>query len=254
MLILGGLLTVATICFCCFLLVSLMAHERIITDISFAETERIELIELDLGAGGIELIGRSGDAIVSGQRIVDRGLAKPTFSEEIIGNTLRLTAKCPDFAGFNCGSRYVLSVPADIDISGSSSGGSITITGVTGALTLHSSGGDITIGDPIGPLQLSTSGGGISVTGGRSAEVVASSTSSGVSLEFLQSPTTVDAETSSGAVTVVLPADGSAFAIDASADSGEPEVGVSTDPRSERTIRAHSSSGDVTIRYLESGS
>ncbi|MCP5026260.1 MAG: DUF4097 domain-containing protein [Actinomycetia bacterium] len=250
LLTLGGIFTIATIGFCCYLLVSLMAHEQTTTEISFTGIERIEF---DLGAGGIELTGSSGDSIASGRRIVDRGVQEPTFSEEVVGNTLRLSARCPDFSAFNCGSRYELAVPAGVDVSGTSSGGAITITGVTGAITVHSSAGDIAVRDPIGPLELSSSGGGVSVTGGRSAEVVASSTNAGVSLEFVGSPMRVDAESSSGDVTVTLPKDGAVFAIDASADNGEREVDVSTDPTSQRTIRAYASSGDVTIRYTEPG-
>ncbi len=250
LLTLGGLFTAATIGFCCFLLLSLMAHEQVTTEIRFTEVERIEF---DLGAGGIELTGGPGGSIASGRRILDRGLTKPAFSEHVVGNTLMISASCPDFSAFNCGARYELTVPAGVEISGTSSGGSITITGVTGAVTVDSSAGDIVVGDPAGPLMLATSGGGISVMGGRSADVTARSTSAGVSLEFTTSPTRVDAESSFGDVTVQLPRDGAVFAIDASPDNGQPQVSVSTDPTSQRTIRAHASSGDVTIRYTEPG-
>ena len=248
--ILGGLFTFTTISFCCFLLVSLMAHEQTTTEIRFTKIERIEF---DLGAGEIEVTGSSNEFIASGQRIVDRGLTELTFSEEVVGTTLRITASCPNFSAFNCGSRYNMTVPAGVDISGTSAGGNITITGVTGAVTVHSSAGDVTVRDPAGTLELSSSSGGVSVTGARSADVTASSTSAGVSLEFMRSPTRVDAESSSGDVTALFPRDGAVFAIDASPDNGELQVDVSTDPTSQRTIRAHTSSGNVTIRYTEPG-
>ena len=103
--------------------------------------------------------------------------------------------------------------------------------------------------EPVGPLRLFSSGGGITVIGGRSAEVVAESSHAGVSVDFTTAPTRVEAESSAGDVTVILPRDEALYAVDASSSGDDPTVDVRIDPTSNRSIRVHSSSGKVVVRY-----
>ena len=158
--VLGWLFAALVVGFGSFTLVSLMAHERTRTPVSFTNVDRIEL---DLAAGGIEIVadaetteGQTGSVV--GQRTVDWGLRRPTISESVSDRTLRLGSSCPAFAGFNCAVRYQLVVPAGIEVVGSSSGGSIRITRVTGNIDVSSSGGSIDVSEPGGRLVLNSSG------------------------------------------------------------------------------------------------
>lgn len=63
-------------------------------------------------------------------------------------------------------------------------------------------------------------------------------------------PQRVDASSSAGSVTVVLPDHpGAAYRVDADSSAGSTQVGVRTDPSATRTIRAHSSAGSITVSY-----
>ena len=74
---------------------------------------------------------------------------------------LHIESDCPNFAGLHCGVRYQLAVPAGISVRGGSAGGSISITGVSGAIDVSSSGGGISATDTTGALTLDSSGGGV---------------------------------------------------------------------------------------------
>ncbi len=266
LLIVGGFFTLAVLGYGCYALVSLMAHERTRSEISFAQ---VDTVDVDLDAGGLELLAAEG-ARTYGVRIVDRGLRRPAFREWMEGTTLHIESDCPNFAGLHCGVRYQLAVPAGISVRGGSAGGSISITGVsgaidvsssgggisatdtTGALTLDSSGGAIRVTDSAGPLALSCSGGGIRLVGGRSQQVVADASGGGVRLEFIEAPTMVDARSSGGGVRVLLPPGDSIYAIDADSSGGDTRIDVRQDPASARKLHLRSSGGGVRVQYEDS--
>lgn len=268
LIVLGGLFTAAVVAYGCFALVELMAHERTRADVSFPAG--ITEIELDLGAGSVELIGGDTESI-SGTRIVDRGLRGPSFSEvRVDEDTLRLETDCPNFAALRCGVRYELTVPAGIRINGESSGGGIEVAGTSGLVTVASSGGGITATDTAGELVLRSSGGGITVerssgrltldsSGGgisvldtQTDYVNASSSGGGVTLSFAEPPGFVNASSSGGGVRVILPRIDEGYAVEADSSGGGVDVEVEVDTRSERTIKVRSSGGGVTVRYPES--
>lgn len=246
-----------------------MNHEQTRTDVSFAG---VEAIELDLGAGGAVLTGAPGaegptSGTVTGTRVDDRGLTEPKVTEWMDGSTLHLTSRCGSWVSFRCGVHYELTVPAGVRITGSSSGGGLDLrslagdvdvsasgggidaTDTTGPLTLDSSGGGIDITGATGPLTLDSSGGGIDIVESASGSVVATASGGGVSVDLTRSPTVVDLDSSGGGVTLTVPDDGEAYAVDASSSGGDTEVTVDTDQQSDRHVKARSSGGGVTIRY-----
>lgn len=158
--VLAGALALITLGFATLSLVSLMAHERTRTPVSFATG--ITTIELSIGAGDVVLNG-SDRLDVSGVRTIDRGLARPTITEVRDGSTLRLRTSCKSFFAANCSVRYELDVPKGVRITGSSSGGGIRINGATGPVDVSSSGGGVTVAKSSGPLTVSSSGGGIQI-------------------------------------------------------------------------------------------
>jgi hypothetical protein len=243
---LGGLFAVATIAWGCYQLVSLVAHGRTTSPVSFPAG--VTRLQIDTDAGHIELRGTDGDT-VTGERVVDRGLGEPRFSERVDGDTLVIRADCPWYANHNCGVEYTLDVPASVAVDASSSGSGIETSGLLGPQTLDSSGGGITVVDPAGALDVDSSGGGITVRGARSAEVVADSSGGGVRVSFAEPPSAVDVDSSGGGVTVELPPGPVAYAVDAESSGGGRRVDVKTDPDSDSRIRARSSGGGVTIRY-----
>lgn len=68
-------------------------------------------------------------------------------------------------------------------------------------------------------------------------------------LEFRTAPTKVDARSSSGDVTVLLPNGTETYRVDADTKSGDEVSRVKVDPASTRIITLETSSGDATVEY-----
>ena len=231
-------------------------------DIASSETaeapvsfEGVEAVELDLGAGGAILTGADGTGggsrvgAVTGTRIERWGLRKPTVTEWMDGSTLHLKTRCPGWISIRCDVRYELTVPPDVPVTGSASGGGLDLRGLAGEVDVSSSGGGITVTGSSGALRLDSSGGGVTVAESTSAEVVADASGGGVTVRLTRSPTMVDLDSSGGGVTLTVPDDGQAYAVDASASGGDTKVEVDTGEDSDHHIKARSSGGGVTVAY-----
>lgn len=157
----------------------------------------------------------------------------PTVTSRVEGDEVVVRVDCPTF-GLAASVSLVLQVPPDGSVRARSSAGSVQAEGLSSDLDLASSAGSIT-------------------TTGLTSQTVRADTSAGsVSLSWAGSadPTTVDARSSAGSVTVRVPdRPGVAYAVDADSSAGSVTVSVRTDPGSDRSIRATSSAGAVTVGY-----
>jgi DUF4097 and DUF4098 domain-containing protein YvlB len=79
--------------------------------------------------------------------------------------------------------------------------------------------------------------------------VAADSDNGRVSLAFASAPTTVTATSDNGRVEVVVPDTADTYRVDAQTDTGSTDVGVRTDPTSDRSITAETDNGSVSVRY-----
>ena len=59
----------------------------------------------------------------------------------------------------------------------------------------------------------------------------------------------VDAASSAGSVSVAVPDDGTAYAVNAHSSAGSTHVDIATDPKSKRTIKATSSADGVRVLW-----
>ncbi len=75
------------------------------------------------------------------------------------------------------------------------------------------------------------------------------SSSGGVDLDFARAPQSVDSKASSGDVSIRIPSGQETYKVDTDTSSGDESATVKTDQTSTRTIKAETSSGDVTIEY-----
>jgi hypothetical protein len=195
---------------------------------------------------------------------VRSGTFRPKLSEEETADGLAVRADCAWFTA-NCAVDAVITVPANLSVDAVSSGGDITVHGLTGRVHLDSSGGGIDAAGLTGPVELSSSGGEITATGLTgpaeldssgggvrasdlgSREVTAHSSGGSVQLAFNTPPERVIADSSGGGVEIGLPRVEGGYHVDADSSGGETQTGVQTDPASPRLIDAHSSGGDVRI-------
>lgn len=113
---------------------------------------------------------------------------------------------------------YRVSLPRDLDVDVSTSGGSISVGDLKGAVAARTSGGSLSFGRIDGPVTGNTSGGSISLAGSRGKAVLHTS-GGGINVEDVAGE--VDASTSGGSVQV---------------------------KRASGRVSAHTSGGSITIR------
>lgn len=212
--------------------------------------------------GGIRIaVGEVSDIRVVAH--VEYGLARPGLRQDSGPDGVYLDASCRWFDNL-CSVDYDITVPTGLAVRAESSGGSITVRGVSGDIDARSSGGSITVADASGAVRARSSGGSVtvasatgdvdldtsggSVTGtGLRGDARAESSGGSVRLTFDAPPRSVQASSSGGRVEVRLPRVDGGYRVDATSSGGREVVEVPTDPTSERQIRVRSSGGDARV-------
>lgn len=182
--------------------------------------------------GGVT-VRQGGAAIIDLTAKVWKTFDGPKVTTHLSGDTLTIDVHCPSYTvgGISGSSSLTLLVPAGTALDVSSDGGSVHLIGVSGTVVAHSTAGSVT-GESL-----------------RSVSVTASSSAGGVHLDFAVPPNTVDATSSAASVSVSVPDDGTTYAVDAHTSAGSTHVGIATDPKSTRTIKATSSAGSVRVDW-----
>jgi DUF4097 and DUF4098 domain-containing protein YvlB len=196
-----------------------------------------------------ELEVRSGDVRqITVDRRFERNLFGSDPEEKYKDGKLEIRDTGCGFLSFNCDTEYVITVPKDLKVTIESNSGDLKVIGLTDA-TLKSSSGSIEAHQMSGRLAMETSSGGLEATDLTAATVTGKSSSGSVDLTFTEAPSSVDVKSSSGDVTVLLPSGEEAYKLDTDTSSGDESANVKIDPSATRTIKAETSSGDVTVEY-----
>lgn len=189
----------------------------------------LRVLEVEVDAGTIEVLrgGREVEVV----REVSGSWRLPATSSERVGDRLVLTGTCSrDLLQNRCRTSYTLRVPDDVELVLTSSAGQVLVEGGTA------------------PVTATTSAGQVTMTELASAVVSASSSAGQVSLAFTTPPEQVEATTSTGAVEVVVPDDGTTYDVQASSSVGASTVSVPVEPGASRRIVARTSVGAVEVR------
>jgi Putative adhesin len=256
----GGVLAFALIAYGVLILVELFGQrtdQRVVTLTPTAGRLRLDV-------NGDIRIQPGADAQVHVTERLKYGLRRPRLSEQVTAAGLTVTSRCMVLDSY-CSVDAVLTVPAGLSVDAHSSGGGITVGGLTGSVTLdssgggisvsaltgpvvlRSSGGDITADGVAGSLRMDSSGGGVHGTGLRGGQVDAHSSGGDVRLVFDAAPQRVSANSSGGGVRIELPRAEGGYHVTADSSGGGTSIDVPTDPQSSRSVDAHSSGGDVRI-------
>lgn len=219
----------------------------------------IAVVSLDLSASDVKVRSGSGDRVEL-TRVI-RG--SPEIEEEVEGDTIRITSRCPSLNLGRCDIDYEIVVPRDVRLDAVTSAGDITVDGVAEANVEATSGdvkvskaseivrassksGDITVSGGSAQLELGAKSGDVKATGVTSRQVSASAESGNIEVVCTQAPKNVRATTDSGNTSVQVP-DGESYRVDAKTKSGDRTVRVPIDRSADRTITARASSGDVDV-------
>lgn len=244
--VIGSVLTAGALVFTTGNIISQLAHdEETITDtFDAADLSAIDIAGSD---GSIEVVGGAGDQVRLVAEI-DHGLRRTGTSQRIEGTTLVLRSSCPLLSNW-CQVDYRLEVPARMAVTARTDNGRITVRDLDGPLDVDADNGSIELVRVGGTIRGSTDNGSLVATGLRSTEVAADSDNGRVSLTFVDPPRSVEATTDHGSVTVVVPDDDTIYRVVVGTDLGRSDVGVRTDPDSDRVITARSDVGSVSVRY-----
>jgi hypothetical protein len=192
-------------------------------------SQPVTKVVVDTGTGSVELrTGAPGSPVVARRETRWSLGGVPTADEAVAGGVLTLRTSCRGL--WPCAVAYVVTVPPGVDVAVDTSTGSVEARGLDG------------------DLEVGTSTGSIELTGLRSDRVDAQASTGSVELGFVEAPQDVRAGTSTGSVEVVVPADGTAYAVQTDTSVGSTEVAVPVDSSSSRRIDARTSTGSVEVR------
>src|SRR5262249_60018630 len=98
---------------------------------------------VDVRTNGGPIIVRAGTASsVTVDTTLERGITRPSHTEQLIGDRLVLTAKCPPTVNVFCRVTYAIRVPEGTSVVADSGGGSGTIVGAPRPGDVSSGGGN----------------------------------------------------------------------------------------------------------------
>jgi hypothetical protein len=231
--------------------VSLLAHEEH-DEVTTFPAASVDVVDIDVGNGSVEVTAGDVDRITVHAHISD-GLRATGHDERIEGNRLVLESSCPLFLSNFCSVDYDVLVPADVDVRASMINGHLDVVGTTGSVEASSDNGGITLVDVDGDVELRSDNGSLAADG-LVADTVTASTSNGtIDLGFVRAPTFVDADSDNGSIELRLPQVSGGYRVDMDTLNGSTELGVATDPASDRHITADTSNGDIRVRGTDGG-
>jgi hypothetical protein len=173
-------------------------------------------VDAKIDSGSLRLVG-SDDPRITIESTVHSGLRGPSHTETVVGDRLVVRSNCPfDLITASCSVDYVIHVPNDV------------------AVTARGNGSDFDIAAVHGDVD-------VSVNGGR------------VDMAFDAAPHRVDAGSNGGHIKIVVPDDNTGYRVDTHTNGGSTNVGIRTDPASDRTITVETNGGDIDVLYAADG-
>lgn len=226
--------------------VSQISHEEE-TLVWTYEAAEVARVEIDSDAGSVTVVGGATNEVRVDAHI-SHGLQATAHTEELDGDTLRLTSDCPFPLLSNfCGVSYTIELPAAMPVTVRVDG-SAQLSNLTGPVDVVSGGGLVATDLGGEDVSLRSRWENLQASGLTASQVTARANGE-VQLNFTEPPTTVDAESSYEGVDIAIPDDGEPYALAARSRWQREEVlSIRQDPDSERTIDA-TGGGTVTVRY-----
>jgi hypothetical protein len=216
---------------------------------------------LTLAADSADVTVVTGD---SGTLLVDRRISTPhgrtVDQPSLAGNTLTLPSDCNgSHLGWLlfCSVSYVVHVPDGLNLTVRAGSGDVRVeqTKAT-ALTVRVGSGDVRLSDVTAPTASATTGSGdVDIDGLLSSDTLVRTGSGDVQLSFSQAPTTVQASTGSGDLTVGVPRDQAVYTVHQHNGSGDftNHLLSSDQPPADgsvsRVLTVSTGSGDLTLEY-----
>lgn len=204
----------------------------------------VSQIEFAVASGKVSLVPGPDGAVVVHRRLKwDK--AEPVVSEAWNGDTLRVTATCPD--GESCSVDFTVQVPASVAVQLNDNVGDISLRDLTGPVNVTLGTGDVDLTGLSGRVRVASHTGRISGNALQSTDVDVTDATGDVAVDFAKVPDKVQAVTGTGAVHVTVPRDTTGYRVQAQTTTGKTAVDVPQETSSARSIVAKTATGDVRV-------
>jgi len=204
----------------------------------------VSQIDFAVASGKVSLSPGSDGAVVV-HRTLKWDKTEPVVSEVWSGDTLRVTATCPD--GENCSVDFTVQVPASVAVQTNDGTGDISLRDLTGPVDVTLGTGDVDLTGLHGRVRVSSHTGRISGSALQSTDVDLTGATGDVTAEFARVPDDVQAVTGTGTVHVTVPQGTTGYRVQARTTTGKATVDVPQETSSARSIVAKASTGDVRV-------
>jgi hypothetical protein len=201
--------------------------------------QKVTAIRLDSGNGGLRVEASADATAVTVHRKVDYDGDRPDGTSFHLEDGVLTLSGC----GHHCGVDYVVTAPAGLPVTGGTSSGGVTLSGV-GAVDVHSSNGSLTVTGAAGPVRLRTTNGSVTVRDVKGGGVDTRTSNGQVTIR-VAAPQDITARTSSGDLTVTAPPAG--YRISASNTNGHKDVAFTDDPSGRYRLDLSTTNGDLTV-------
>jgi hypothetical protein len=245
--VLGTVFTVAALAWGTLESVARIAHDETTEQQSWAAAD-ITTVEIRNSAGDVEVVGADTDTIELTSHI-SRGLFETGHEERIDGDRLILTVECPWIVNHFCQVDQELVVPDHLSVEVVSYDGDTDVADISGPVRVFSEDGRVDLARLSGPLDLDLRHGSAEGTQISSAEATTSSEFGRVRLSFVESPDLVIVDAQFGDVEILVPDDGTFYAVTSRTDFGDTDNLLRSDPAADARIDVRAEFGSVRLGY-----
>ena len=245
--VLGSVFTLAALAWGTLESVARIAHDETTEQQSWAAGD-ITTIEIRNGAGDVEVVGADTDTIELTSRI-SRGLFETQHAERIDGDRLVLTVDCPWVVNHFCGVDQQLVIPAHLAVEIVSHDGDTEVADVDGPVDIFSEDGRVDLARLGGPLELDLRHGSAEGTQISSSEATTTSEFGRVRLSFIEAPDLVTVHAKFGDVEILVPDDGTFYAVTSRTDFGDTDNQLRSDPAADARMDIRAEFGSVRLGY-----
>ncbi|OEV08999.1 DUF4097 family beta strand repeat-containing protein [Streptomyces nanshensis] len=203
-------------------------------------SEKVESVRLEGSSGSVRLRSKQTVTKTTVHRSIEYDGDKPGKSTYAVEDGVLTLRGCGD----GCSVTYTVDLPPRVPVSGRTSSGGISLSGV-GKVDVSTSSGAVDLDDVDGTVDVRTTNGRINGHGLKGDGVRAGTSNGAIDLT-LSTPQDVRVRTSNGAVSVTVP-DGS-YKVAARTSNGSKKIGPRNDPSGEHTLDLETSNGSITVK------
>jgi DUF4097 and DUF4098 domain-containing protein YvlB len=249
-LVVGSIVTVAMIASATLQIVELVGQNTVEVDRKFAASA-VDRLLVEVQSGSVEVRGTDA-ATTTVTGTVRSGLGTASHEEVVEDGRLAVRVDCPSvLLSGRCDADLVIEVPEDTAVAVHSTNTTVTLSGIRARVDVRTTDGGVRADriETAAPVELVSSNADIEVKAMATPQLSLRTSNSSIRAELAVDPVHVRVRSSNGSADVVVPDTEVAYDVTLETSNGAQEIGVRTDPASDRRIDVRTSNGDATVTY-----